>query len=141
MRALIVNKNIKKKVVLVVDGNFLSSYLMSKYICEADHHVIWAQNGFEAVKICKTNPGIDLVIMNVDLPELSGVEATRMIKEHRSDLPIILHSASSRFRELLKRADCDEVIDKPVDREIIFEIIKKYLVKNGNVNKILRVLS
>ncbi|HNW97769.1 MAG TPA: response regulator [Bacteroidales bacterium] len=130
-----------KKVVLVADENFLSSYLISKYICKADHSVIWTQNGLEAVKMCEINPEIDLVIMNVSLSELSGVEAAHRIKELRCGLPVVLHSASNRICDFAANIDCDDFINKQVDKEIIIGIINKYLNTNGDIKKILRVLS
>lgn len=80
-------------------------------------NIIWAINGQIAVDYCKLYPHIDLVLMDIQLPVIDGVEATRQIKQVRPDLPIIVQTANA-FNEEWDRcfeAGCDDYITKPVN--------------------------
>jgi CheY-like chemotaxis protein len=80
-------------------------------------NIIWAINGQVAVDYCKLYPHIDLVLMDIQLPLLDGVEAIRQIKKFRPDLPIIVQTANA-FNDEWDRcfdAGCDDYITKPLN--------------------------
>jgi len=80
-------------------------------------NIIWAINGQVAVDFCKMYPHIDLVLMDIQLPILDGVEAIRQIKKFKPNLPIIVQTANA-FNEEWERcfnAGCDDYITKPVN--------------------------
>ena len=90
-------------------------------------HVI---NGEEAVEACKSN-SFDLVLMDIKMPKMDGVTATKMIKNIRKDLPVIAVTAYAREeeKEELYLAGCNDIVVKPVNMEELFTIIRKYLNK------------
>lgn len=82
------------KVILIaedVDYNF--RYLEIILGKNQDVKIIWAKNGIEAVDYCKKNPEISIVLMDIQLPEMNGFDATRLIKSENRNLPIIAQTA------------------------------------------------
>lgn len=91
--------------------------------------IIRAENGKKAVEICKSEPRIQLVLMDIKMPEMNGYEATRIIKQHRPDLPVVIQTAYTTREEkhVAFESGCDEYITKPITDETLREIINKYI--------------
>ena len=92
-------------------------------------NVIWAQNGREAVDICIEYDRIDLVLMDIRMPEMNGIDATRAIKKFRSALPIIAQTAYNynNESERIIEAGCIKVINKPISPHFLISSIEEYL--------------
>ena len=90
-----------------------------------------ARTGLEAVKIVSDHPGIDLVLMDIRMPELNGYEATRRIREFNSKVVIIAQTAYGLAgdREKAIEAGCNDYISKPINRIELREMIDKYFYK------------
>jgi len=84
-------------------------------------------NGIEALEICKANP-IDLVFMDIKMPEMDGYEATKLIKEFMPDLPVIAQTAYALPDEKQRAlsAGCDNYITKPIRIAELEKMINKY---------------
>lgn len=107
-----------------------SSYLFQQVVLrKAGYNVVRAINGIEAVELCKTNNQIDLALMDVKMPLMDGIEATKMIKNIRKDLPVIAVTAYAQpddeFRVM--RSGCDDYITKPVKSDLLLSKISKFL--------------
>ena len=74
---------------------------------------------------------IDLVLMDIQLPEMSGYDATRLIKGIRKELPIIAQTANAMAEDKEKclEVGCVDYISKPININILFSKIDKYLLK------------
>jgi two-component system, cell cycle response regulator DivK len=117
------------KTVLVAE-DFEPNFLYLEAVLEQRvAKVIWAKNGQEAVDICKANKNIDLILMDIQMPCMNGLEATRAIKKIRNDVPIIAQTAYCMDvdRDKALNAGCDEYIMKPIQSNSLFEIIGKFL--------------
>ncbi len=116
------------KVILVAD-DVESVYLYMKAILrKTNARLIWAKNGQEAIDICKENKNISLVLMDIQMPVMNGLEATRLIKLFRNDLPIIAQTAYALKgdKEMSLNAGCDDYIAKPIDTKVLFTTIEKH---------------
>ncbi|MCF6242464.1 MAG: PAS domain S-box protein [Bacteroidales bacterium] len=93
-------------------------------------NVLHAKNGMEAIKICKKNKNIDLILMDIKMPVMDGLEATKRIKKFRSDIKIIAQTAYTGIEEKKQASmvGCDDFISKPIAPESINRIMKKYLI-------------
>ena len=93
--------------------------------------ILHADNGLKAIDLCKNNPDIDIVLMDIQLPEMSGLDATRIIKAIRKDLPIIAQTANamSDDKERCLEVGCVDYVSKPINVNILFSKIDKHLVK------------
>lgn len=90
--------------------------------------IIRAIDGLEAVEICKTH-SIDLVLMDIKMPNLDGYQATLLIKEFLPDLPIIAQTAYSTDidRNKALESGCSDYISKPIRKELLIQKINNQL--------------
>ena len=93
--------------------------------------VIRAVDGIEAVEICKSNHEIDLVFMDIKMPNLDGYGAFEKIREFNKKLPIIAQTSYSFPEEVekIKQLGFNDFISKPLDKERLYELVKKYFNK------------
>ena len=117
------------KTILVAEDVAANYLLIEAVLGMTKANIIWAQNGREAVEICIENDRIDLVLMDIRMPEMNGIDATRAIKKFRSALPIIAQTAFSFNNEFEKiiEAGCVKVINKPISPQLLISSIKEYL--------------
>lgn len=92
-------------------------------------NIIHAWNGKEAIELCKKNKAIQLVLMDIKMPEINGIEASKQIKQVNPKIKIIIQSAfdDEENRSLAKEAGCDLFVSKPVTKETLSKLIQEYL--------------
>lgn len=116
-----------KKTILVAEDED-SNYELVKIVLHKRYRLIRAHNGIEAVTMNEEEHP-DLILMDIRMPEMNGLDATRIIKEIDTDTPVIALSAYA-FEENIrdaKDAGCDEFMAKPFKVENLIEIVGKYL--------------
>ncbi|MBK7212827.1 MAG: PAS domain S-box protein [Bacteroidales bacterium] len=116
------------KTILIAEDEDFNYLLLEQLLADMNLTLIRVTNGAEAVVNCKSNPEIDLVLMDVKMPVMDGYEATRIIKQERPDLPVIMQTAYSRESDRLKalEAGCDEYVSKPIAIDRFMELLKKH---------------
>jgi len=117
--------------ILIVEDDEPSSNLISIIIQKLAKEIIYAQSGTEAVEVCKNNPDIDLVLMDIQLPEMDGYEATRQIRKFNSKVFIFAQTAFAQNGDEEKaiEAGCNDYISKPIQRDILIEKIQTHFAK------------
>ncbi len=110
------------------DSNFL---LLKEMLSDSGINIIRAVTGIEAIELCQSNPLIDLVLMDLKMPEMDGYEATKRIRKFKPDLPIIAQTAYSTDADKNKAlaCGCSDFIIKPLDEELLLSKIQKQLYK------------
>jgi len=118
-------KNLK---VLIAEDNENSELLIRIIISPFCKQVLEAATGFEVIEICRNNPDIDLIMMDINMPEMDGLEATRQIRKFNKDVVIIAQTAfgQSDSREKALNAGCNDYIPKPIDIELLLGLIKNH---------------
>lgn len=117
------------KTILVAEDED-SNYELVKIVLQKRYKLLRAHNGIEAVTINEDEKP-DLILMDIRMPEMNGLDATRIIKEVSSSTPVIALSAyafEENIREA-KAAGCDEFMAKPFKVENLIEVVRKYLDK------------
>ena len=120
----------KKLKILVAEDNEVNQLLTKLMLEEFGHHVTIAENGKEALSHYE-NYQFDIILMDVQMPEMSGFEATAVIrereKEKKSHIPIIAVTAHAMQgdKDRCLKAGMDNYITKPIDPDKLFEIIEK----------------
>lgn len=122
---------IKNLKILIVEDDEISHSLLSMNIDKISSEVLHAISGVEAVEICRNNPDLDLVLMDMRIPEMNGLEATHQIRMFNKDVIIIAQTAYGHTgdREKALEAGCNEYISKPINMTLLMELIKKYVKK------------
>ncbi|MBU2650868.1 MAG: tetratricopeptide repeat protein [Bacteroidetes bacterium] len=121
-----------KNFTILVAEDVASNFELVKELLEITAaKVLWVKNGSEAVEKCKANEKISLVLMDISMPEMDGLTATRLIKEFRPSLPVIAVTAFARQEEKEKFLNdgCDDYIPKPIDEKQLLDSIYHLLHK------------
>ena len=117
------------KTILLVEDTTDIRLMMKVMIEMLGHQVVEASNGSEAVEIAEGN-GFDLVLMDLAMPIMDGIEATRRIKqiEKVADIPIIAVTAhSSKYHDKALKAGVTDIVKKPIGISELKPILLQYL--------------
>ncbi len=114
--------------VLVADDDTISRLFLEELLGRNGIRIVHAEDGQEALEIIRSNSGINLVLMDIKMPVMNGLEATRQIKKIRPELPVIVQTAfaSESDRQRSLDAGCDDYVSKPINKELLLEKICKY---------------
>ena len=120
---------IKNLKILIVEDDEISRILITRFVKIFSQEVLKARTGVEAVEACRTNPDIDLVMMDIKMPEMDGYEATRQIRQFNKDVVIIAQTALALTgdREKAIETGCNDYISKPFSPASLTELIEKHL--------------
>lgn len=120
-----------KLKILIVEDDETSEKFISLLVKDISRHIIKAKTGKEAVIAFDENPDIDLVLMDIQLPELNGYEATRQIRKISKDAIIIAQTAFGLYGDEEKaiNAGCNDYIAKPIKAKELDKMISKYFYK------------
>lgn len=127
----IISYNWRNKTILIAEDDMIGFNLLNYGLKLTGVKIIHARNGKEAIDALDFNPGINLVLMDMRMPELSGIEATVRIKEARPYLPVIAQTAFAMEgdREKCLEAGCDDYISKPVSISKLLAKIAQFIDK------------
>ncbi len=121
-------KTYSDKTILIAEDNEVSFFLLKETLEPIKINVIRADNGLEAVRLFKEED-IDLVLMDIRMPYLNGMEALEEIRKISAEVPVYAQTAQVFPEEHSKYKDSgfNGVISKPIDLEMILEILEKEL--------------
>jgi PAS domain S-box-containing protein len=121
----------KPKTILIAEDEDLNYEYIEELLSNLNFTIIRAINGIKAVEICKSNPQLDMVLMDIKMPLMNGYEATTLIKEFRPGIPVIAQTAYSNDADKNKALECGcvDFICKPFNAESLLEKIYKQLQK------------
>ncbi len=113
--------------ILVVEDEEIN-WLYLNEILKNRVKVLRAVNGKEAIELVKQNPGIDIILMDIKLPDINGLELTKIIKTMNGRIKVIAQTAYalSGDRESVIAAGCSGYISKPVNRDELLNLIIAY---------------
>jgi len=115
-----------KRILIAEDND--SNFILMTYILKRYYQFDRAKNGQEAVDMVEKG-NYDIILMDIKMPIMDGMEATRLIKEKHPDLPIIALTANAfdSDRQLAFEAGCDEFLPKPISSEVCLKTISKLI--------------
>ena len=117
------------KVLIVDDVESVRRMLI--YALEDDYNVSQASNGLEALRLAETEHP-DVIVMDLDMPVMDGVEATRLIKSNPllADIKVLaVTGQNTSEKSRLIQEDCDAFIEKPFQVSELVEIVKRLVIK------------
>ncbi len=122
---------LKEKKVLIVDDDMRNIYSLTNVLEEEGVECVTAENGKEAISVLKKNQDVDIILMDVMMPEMDGLEATREIRKIGKylKLPIIALTAKAMKgdREECLKAGMSDYISKPVDVDKLLSLMRVWL--------------
>ena len=119
------------KSILIADDELHNYIILEKALKKTNIKIHHAENGEKAVKIFKSNPTIDVILMDIRMPEMGGLEATKFIRTVNRNVPIIAFTAYalSDNEAIAMEFGCDDFISKPVRPEYLLKKINEHLTK------------
>lgn len=125
------NIDLQQRTILVAEDEKFNFMLLDKALSLVNAKVIHAKTGKEALNCLEEHPEIELILMDIRMPELDGMEATRIIKANPKfkQLPIIAQTAFglNEDRDRLLNIGCDAYIAKPIKRSKLYELLTRFL--------------
>lgn len=122
-----------KKTILIVDDDIRNIYALSSALTTKGASILTAFNGIEALEVLEKNSNIDIVLMDIMMPEMDGYEATRKIRENSKwkNLPIIALTAKAMKgdREEILEAGASDYQSKPIDIQQLISLISIWIYK------------
>jgi PAS domain S-box-containing protein len=118
------------RTFLIVEDDKVSYKFLEGVFRKTRATIFHADNGLKAIDLSLSHPEINVVLMDIQLPEMSGLDATRIIKSKRPELPIIAQTANamSEDKEKCLEVGCVDYVSKPININILFSKIEKYLL-------------
>jgi signal transduction histidine kinase/CheY-like chemotaxis protein len=127
----ITNKKYPMLNILIVDDDEPSAILLSTILKGYAKKIEVVDSGFKAVETCRNDKSIDLVLMDIQLPEMDGYEATRKIREFNKEVIIIGQTAFGFYNDRIEaiKSGCNNYISKPVVKDQLLDMIFSYFNK------------
>ena len=122
------DKNLK---ILIAEDDEASTMLLEIELEVYSKEILNAHSGIEAVEICRDNFDIDMILMDIRMPEMGGYEATRKIRQFNKNVIIIAQTAYALpgDREKALKAGCNDYISKPINKVELLSLMQKYFRK------------
>jgi PAS domain S-box-containing protein len=117
-----------RKCLLVDDNKDVLIYL-NRILLDTGMKVLTSRSGFEAISIIKTVSDIDIVLLDMQMPEMNGIETAREIKKIRKDLPIIAQTAFvfEDDKDIVLEAGCDACLIKPIRKDNLLSVMASFV--------------
>ncbi len=117
-----------RKCLLVDDNKDVLIYL-NRILMDTGVQVLMARSGFEAIEIIKNTPDIDVVLLDMQMPEMNGIEATKLIRVISRELPIIAQTAFifEDDKDIILEAGCDACLIKPIRKDHLLTVMSNFV--------------
>jgi signal transduction histidine kinase/DNA-binding response OmpR family regulator len=118
--------------IILAEDNEINQRLAAEMLREMGHEIIWCKTGLEVIDVIQHH-STDLILMDLQMPEMGGIEATRIIRqmevESRRHLPIVAITAHAMSEDKQRCLDAgmDGYLSKPIDEDLLFEILERLL--------------
>jgi signal transduction histidine kinase len=118
-----------KQTILIAEDDDVNFLLLNLWL-NSHFNILRAVNGFEAVQLFENTNTSDLILMDIRMPYMNGIEATKEIRKIDKHIPIIAHTAYAMNQESIsiEKAGCNEVLIKPILKDALIDVLAKYNV-------------
>lgn len=118
------------KKVLIAEDDEVSFLYLSEYLSSKGLKVLRAKNGVEAIELVDMETDIDIILMDMKMPKMNGLEALKQIKRKHANIPVIMQTAFAQIADRQKylTEGCDDYIAKPIHVDQLLRKISKYLI-------------
>jgi signal transduction histidine kinase len=127
--AKMVNLDLKGRKILIVEDDGSSYLFLETLLRKHNPKILWAKSGLHAIELLKKEDDIDLILMDIRMPEMNGIDTTRKIRKIYPDLPIIAQTAYAQIsdRKIALDCGCNDYISKPIEAAELNAMLSKYL--------------
>ena len=124
----ITTNNLKKLKIIIAEDDEITTKLINTIVAKYSIHIFKVRNGNDAVETCKNNPDIDLIFMDIQMPDMNGYEAIKQIREFNNEVIIFAESAFVMLgdKEKAFSIGSNEYLSKPYKSQQLIELLYKY---------------
>jgi len=117
------------KKCLIVDDNKDVLIYLNRILFDTGVTILMARSGFEAIELVKSTPDIDVILLDMQMPEMNGIEATKEIRKIRKNIPIIAQTAFvfEDDKDIVIEAGCDACLIKPIRKDHLITIMSSFV--------------
>ncbi len=123
------HSQLKDKMTILIAEDDQNGFLYLKSILKKlTQNIVHVKNGREAVELVRTNPDISLVLMDIKMPDMNGLDATMAIRKFNKSITIIAQSAYAfaEDKEMAIESGCNDYISKPINSKELLQVIARY---------------
>lgn len=119
---------VRNKNILIVEDHDISYKVLRELLLPYEPVLFWVKDGKEAVDLARQN-NFDLILMDINLPEMDGITATREIRKFNPSLPILVQTAYAMDSEKARifESGCNDMLSKPINKKEFYEKLSKLL--------------
>jgi CheY-like chemotaxis protein len=117
------------KTILIAEDEDSNYRYLEMVLNKTKANILWAKDGIEAINMCKQHEP-DLILMDIKMPNMDGLEATRAIKKTHPEIPIIAQTAYAMENDehLSLEAGCNSYLSKPIKANKLLEVLATFLI-------------
>jgi len=121
------NFNWNNKTILIAEDEDSNFHFLEMVLNKTKANIIWAKDGEEAIVLCKEHTP-DLILMDIKMPTMDGLEATQIIKKTHPNIPIIAQTAFAMENDerMSMEAGCSLYLSKPIKPSILLEVLSTF---------------
>jgi len=121
-------RNWEEKVVVIAEDEQINYLFLKAVLKPTKAKIIWTKTGRETIDVCNSEK-VDIVLMDIKMPDLNGLEATEEIKKNFPKLPIIAQTAYAmeEDEQASMESGCDDYISKPIRPDNLLTIMSKFI--------------
>lgn len=118
---------LKGKTILIAEDELYNFMFLKELFSIVDVNILHANNGLEAIKLCKENSNIDLILMDIKMPVMNGFEAVEQIRQFLPEIPIIAQTAYDGDYDMveMKELGCTDYMTKPFNTKNMMDKLRK----------------
>lgn len=126
-----IEKQMNGLTILIAEDDENSALLINLMLKNTNCKILQANNGHEAVFLCQNNPNIDLILMDIRMPEMDGYEATRQIRQFNKEVAIVAQTSHALAEdiELALQAGCNKHLSKPIIKKELLATIHYFCMQ------------
>jgi CheY-like chemotaxis protein len=115
------------KHILIVEDEIFNQQILFKMLQPENPVLLTANDGIEALALIQEYPSIDLILLDIKMPNMNGYEAIKEIKKTHPEIPIIAQTAYVEDKNKIMNSGFDAFIAKPINKNSLFELIASFL--------------
>ena len=119
------------KTILIAEDEESNYRYLEMVLNKTKANIVWAKDGIEAINLCKEHEP-DLILMDIKMPNMDGLEATREIKKTHPEIPIVAQTAYAMENDerLSLEAGCNSYLSKPIKATKLIETLSTFLMSD-----------
>ena len=123
--------NWNSKTIIIAEDEDSNYRYLEMIINKTKANILWAKDGIEAISLCKQHKP-DLILMDIKMPNMDGLEATREIKKTHPEIPIIAQTAFAMENDerMSLEAGCNSYLSKPIKANKLLEVLSTFLMSD-----------